>query len=67
MIPSKNWDADSLKWLISGVKMNQPQPEPVGTFFGFVGMPATISVTKKDGMYVDGKKAESQPEPKEQK
>lgn len=64
MMPSKAWDATSLAWLIKSVdKMDQPQ-QPVGVFFGFRGMPATITVTKKDGVYVDGKKVE-QPEKKE--
>jgi len=61
---SSKWDATSLAWLIKGSKMDQPKPEPVGVFFGFIGMPATITVTKADGVYVDGKKVE-QPEQKE--
>lgn len=65
MLHSKSWDATSLAWLIRSPDMAQPQaPEPVGVFFGFRGMPATITVTKKDGVYVDGKKVE-QPEQKE--
>lgn len=59
MKPSKAWDATSLAWLIKKADMTQPQPpEPVGVFFGFRGMPATITVQKADGTYVDGKKVE---------
>ncbi len=61
---SKSWDATSLKWLIRGSDVTTPQPAPVGVFFGFVGLPATITVTKADGTYVDGQKVE-QPAAKE--
>lgn len=63
---SKSWDATSLAWLIRGSEMDQiaQKPQPVGTFFGFMGMPASIRVTKADGVYVDGKKVE-QPAQKE--
>lgn len=64
MIPSRSWDATSLASLIKSKPMDAQQPKPVGTFFGFMGMPATITVQKADGTYVDGKKVE-QPEQKE--
>ena len=58
MIPSRSWDATSLAWLIKKANVEQQQPEPVGVFFGFRGMPATITVQKADGTYVDGVKVE---------
>jgi len=42
------------------------QQKPIGTFFGFMGMPATITVTKKDGTYVEGKRVEPKPEEKKE-
>ena len=62
---SKSWDATSLGWLIKGSKMDQPKPEPVGVFFGFIGMPATITVTKADGTKIVDSKIVVQPEQKE--
>lgn len=32
-------------------------------FFGFKGNDATITVTKSDGVYVDGKRVEPAPQP----
>jgi len=40
--------------------------KPVGTFFGFMGMPATITIQKKDGTYVEGKRVEPKPEGKKE-
>ena len=45
----------------------QVQPaKPAGTFFGFMGMPATITIQKKDGTYVEGKRVEPKPEGKKE-
>lgn len=54
----KSWDATSLGWLIKNKPMDAAKSEPVGVFFGFRGMPATITVQKADGTYVDGVKVE---------
>jgi hypothetical protein len=66
MTPSSNWDATSLAWLIKKADMTTPQPAPVApnaSFFGFRGIPATITIQRKDGVYVDGKKVEQPQEP----
>lgn len=40
-------------------------PKPVGTFFGFIGYPATITITRADGVYVDGMLRVDPPETEE--
>lgn len=60
MTRSCGWDATSLAWLIKRADVEPQQPEPVGVFFGFRGMPATISITRADGVYVEGVKVEPQ-------
>lgn len=42
------------------------QTKPVGVFFGFMGMPATITIQKKDGTYVEGKRVEPQQDAKKE-
>lgn len=37
-----------------------PKQETVGVFFGFRGMPATITIQRADGTYVDGVKVDPQ-------